>query len=943
MVPRWIKHLKQEGRIQEHMAIIWEPPGHWMMVLDRRERIEVWNSYDVGQFQVTDHQEGWMRKASELSGKPVVLEFMGQQSRQDHNTCAYHVLQWVRDMVSDDEVQKVKVEHRYKVEGVRLWVKQVLTDLGYRVGRGIRLGRDRVRLRGVGRLGLAEHNREGYLCRQMMKMPGERRRDQVQKWAEQTGQAVREQVRKTKGGVGQMKAVLLSHNMGGGFIDKLAGLRRWIETSQQEPMCIALQETWLQEEQVARGHVSKAVHFELLGYEFIGNQHSDVFMAGRAGLCVLVHRQLRKNVEFENLVMGRGMAEGRFVAVPIRTLVAEQRLWVCSVYAPVQTKEREEFLHVALPECMKEVAEHMGDKDLLWIGMDANAVMNVELDTQIIKAGDDFRTGLRELDKSSVSFQEWVADMELNDGWRQLHAEEFQTSKTRELEAHKVRKRIDYVLTSPLTSQLIESVEMLGCSDMEWISDHKLMVCKMVGMSTIRQIMKAIRQRQIFDPRCVQKHAVQIQQGVEAMVIREDSMKGVAQKAQVIMKQEPGMHKTRKFKYISEKRQHSELGQALEKVLKEVTMALKKKQGYSTAQIRSRIEKEVIQMEGLKNKASLQAVLGLEGRLNWKWLVQIKRQLHLALVEEERQVRQQMIKMGRIKAECGEFYMPWAKHAYARGKMWKRPEVGILALKNQEGQMVTGNLSGEVIMEYMKKQWSQVPGEYRTSFSFQKIAPRSKVEGILNKVITAREVQVQIDSLKKEKSPGTDLVPNEAWMGWSMQGYQALAVLFQKVFEGSEGIPADWKQVIIKWIYKTGDPFWMQNYRPIALGNTLSKIYMRILNARLEELVEETGIVSEVQQGFRADRSCAGAVLVMQLLALQRGKARQPFYMASVDISKAYDTVNHTCLWEILKAKGITGQWLRSVQEMYSGGQLVSDTVQGESDAVTVHRGIRQG
>ena len=62
--------------------------------------------------------------------------------------------------------------------------------------------------------------------------------------------------------------------------------------------------------------MSKAVHFELLGYEFIGNQHSDVFMAGRAGVCVLVHRQLRKNVEFENLVVGRGMAEGRFVAVP---------------------------------------------------------------------------------------------------------------------------------------------------------------------------------------------------------------------------------------------------------------------------------------------------------------------------------------------------------------------------------------------------------------------------------------------------------------------------------------------------------------------------------------------------------------------------------------------------------------------------------------------------
>ena len=73
----------------------------------------------------------------------------------------------------------------------------------------------------------------------------------------------------------------------------------------------------------------------------MGSQHRDVFMAGKAGVCVLVHKQLRKNIEFDKIIIGRNEAEGRFVAVPIRTLTSEQRIWICSIYAPVlQRKER---------------------------------------------------------------------------------------------------------------------------------------------------------------------------------------------------------------------------------------------------------------------------------------------------------------------------------------------------------------------------------------------------------------------------------------------------------------------------------------------------------------------------------------------------------------------------------------------------------------------------
>jgi len=39
---------------------------------------------------------------------------------------------------------------------------------------------------------------------------------------------------------------------------------------------------------------------------------------------------------------------------------------------------------------------------------------------------------------------------------------------------------------------------------------------------------------------------------------------------------------------------------------------------------------------------------------------------------------------------------------------------------------------------------------------------------------------------------------------------------------------------------------------------------MRILTGRLEELVEQNGIISDEQQGFRTDRSCAAAIIMLK-------------------------------------------------------------------------------
>lgn len=53
-------------------------------------------------------------------------------------------------------------------------------------------------------------------------------------------------------------------------------------------------------------------------------------------------------------------------------------------------------------------------------------------------------------------------------------------------------------------------------------------------------------------------------------------------------------------------------------------------------------------------------------------------------------------------------------------------------------------------------------------------------------------------------------------------------------------------------LHKKGDETDLNNYRGISLINTISKIYLKIVNDRLTQHVEEANIISRYQAGFRA-------------------------------------------------------------------------------------------
>jgi len=288
--------------------------------------------------------------------------------------------------------------------------------------------------------------------------------------------------------------------------------------------------------------------------------------------------------------------------------------------------------------------------------------------------------------------------------------------------------------------------------------------------------------------------------------------------------------------------------------------------------------------------------------------------------KEENQKRKERF-MERVK--WGQWYMPWATFAWKLGKKLRRPEIGIVALKDEDNHIVSHKMKDEMIMKYMKKAWGERSKGIRdipTDLSW-KAPPQELADTILNKRISVEELKVAIGRLKYNKAPGSDKIPNEIWKWWPEADLEGLVEEFEAC-RLSNNFPENWKDSDIKWLYKKGDPMLMENYRPIALGNTAYKLFMRIMTNRLEEFVETTGVVSEEQQGFRTDRSCAAAIIMLKTMIARRHKAKTPFYMACLDISKAYDSVDHQSLWEICERMGIRGTWLDNVRELYTDGRI---------------------
>ena len=97
------------------------------------------------------------------------------------------------------------------------------------------------------------------------------------------------------------------------------------------------------------------------------------------------------------------------------------------------------------------------------------------------------------------------------------------------------------------------------------------------------------------------------------------------------------------------------------------------------------------------------------------------------------------------------------------------------------------------------------------------------------------------------------------------------------------------------------------NYRPISLLGIINKIMEKVMNKQLQSFLHKNEILYAYQFGFRKNYSTTPAIIEIIeniLEALQNGKIVAGTYL---DLSKAFDTVDHHILLYKLETYGISG------------------------------------
>ena len=127
------------------------------------------------------------------------------------------------------------------------------------------------------------------------------------------------------------------------------------------------------------------------------------------------------------------------------------------------------------------------------------------------------------------------------------------------------------------------------------------------------------------------------------------------------------------------------------------------------------------------------------------------------------------------------------------------------------------------------------------------------------------------------------------------------------------------------------------NHQTIALISHANEVTLNILHASLQHYVNQE--LPDVQVGFRKDRGTRDQIAnICWDHRESKGIPEKNIYLCFIDYAKAFDCVDHTKLWKVLKEMGIPDHFTCLLRILYAGQEATVRTLYG-----TTGSGLRIG
>ena len=156
-------------------------------------------------------------------------------------------------------------------------------------------------------------------------------------------------------------------------------------------------------------------------------------------------------------------------------------------------------------------------------------------------------------------------------------------------------------------------------------------------------------------------------------------------------------------------------------------------------------------------------------------------------------------------------------------------------------------------------------------------------------------------------------------------------------------IPSEWKSACVTPVPKKGEKELVESYRPVSVLPIIAMIFEAMVHTQLYSYMETNSLIHAAQSGFWPQHRTQD-VLIRSVDDWRRALDKDEITgTIMIDLSKAFDSVDHQILLEKLETYGVKGgekDWFRE----YLSGRRQQVTINGmKSSWMDIELGVPQG
>ena len=173
-----------------------------------------------------------------------------------------------------------------------------------------------------------------------------------------------------------------------------------------------------------------------------------------------------------------------------------------------------------------------------------------------------------------------------------------------------------------------------------------------------------------------------------------------------------------------------------------------------------------------------------------------------------------------------------------------------------------------------------------------------------------------LKQLSKNKTLAPNKIPNSILRNLPQQFHTMLYLFFLHSYK-QKTIPTSWKTSYTILLYKKGNPTSLSNHCPIALANTVYKLFTSTLTTLFSSYSENHQILHNSQEGFRQER-CTSRQIQLVIATLEDAKfSKQDIYLLYIDFINAFGSIDHARLLAIMADLGYPKDAITIIRNIY--------------------------